>query len=418
MKKCFFGAIAVLALASCSNEKVVELSQDQEIKFTATAGKALSRAADGYCNKSLPNNFQVWARHKAGDTYTSYFAGEQYNKPESGNVYTQNDGTKRYWPQSGSLDFFAIVNGQGTPTWNPTSTKGALTVSNYKVETTPGAQKDFMYAVTPGQATKTTTTLNFRHALSQIEFQAKNQNSKIYVKVTGVKVMNVKDNGTFALPVASTATAYVGPTEGDGKHTALPGNTTISNQGKWSDKSGAAQYEITTLKADATAITEETKVVVGIPKGDDPISLTVTDPAKKEYNYNTLYVLPQIFGEGEGNTPLWNGTEALMNEGAYKTTTGAYLILTCQIFNVAGASYVDGTDIAVWGENGAKDIAVKLPNTEWEQGKRYVYTFTFTESGNGGFNPDDNTPVLTPITLQVTVDDFVEGGNTPVYMVK
>ena len=423
MKKCFFGAIAVLALASCSNEKVVELSQDQEIKFTATAGKALSRAADGYCNKSLPDNFQVWARHKAesASTYTSYFAGEQYNKPESGNEYTQNDGIKRYWPQSGSLDFFAIVNGQGAPTWkvNPTSPEGALTVSNYQVEATPGAQKDFMYAVTPGQTTKTATTLNFRHALSQIEFQAKNQNSKIYVKVTGVKVMNVKDKGTFALPVASTANAYVGtPTEGDGKHTTLPGNTTIVNQGKWSDKSGAVQYAITTLKADATEINDGNKEVKEVPGNNTAVSLTVTDPANQEYNPNTLYVLPQSFGEGEGNTPLWNGTDALMNEGktAYQTTTGAYLILTCQIFNVAGASYVDGTDIAVWGENGAKDIAVKLPNTEWEQGKRYVYTFTFTESGNGGYDPGDNKPVLTPITLQVDVDDFVDFGNKDVTM--
>ncbi|MGM9847866.1 MAG: fimbrillin family protein, partial [Muribaculaceae bacterium] len=330
--------------------------------------------------------------------------------------------TKRYWPQSGSLDFFAIVNGQGTPTWkeNPTSTEGALTVSNYQVEATPGAQKDFMYAVTPEQATKTTTTLNFRHALSQIEFQAKNQNSKIHVKVTGVKVMNVKNNGTFALPVASTKTSYVGtPTEGDGKNTTLPGNTTINNQGKWSDKSGAAQYTISTLKDAATAINDDNKEVKEVPGNGNTVSLTVTDPANQEYNPNTLYVLPQSFGTDQ-DTKLWNGTDALMNEGKtdYETTTGAYLILTCQIFNVAGTDYAESTDVAVWGKNGAKDIAVKLPNTEWEQGKRYVYTFTFTESGNGGYNPENNDQVLTPITLSVTVDDFVDGGNSDVDMDK
>ncbi|MGM9847825.1 MAG: hypothetical protein ACI31F_07730 [Muribaculaceae bacterium] len=97
MKKVLLGAISVLALASCSNEKVVELSQDQEIKFTVEAGKATSRAADGYCNNAKPKNFKVWARHKAGSasTYTSYFANKQYDRPESGSVYTQNDGTKR-----------------------------------------------------------------------------------------------------------------------------------------------------------------------------------------------------------------------------------------------------------------------------------------------------------------------------------
>lgn len=413
MKKVLLGTLAVLTLAACSKDEVIQQNPNDEITFSVVTNKAVSRAADGYCNKSLPGSFVVWARHKAADAsdYTSYFKGEQYDKPASGNTYTQNDGTKRYWPESGKLDFFALVNSQGTPTWkeNPTGSEVALTVTNYQVETTPGAQKDFMYAVTTEQTTKTATTLNFRHALSQIEFQAKNENSKIYVKISGVKVMNVKDQGTFALPVTSTATPYVGTPESGDKHTTLPGDPTINNQGKWSSKTGTAQYTITTLKADATEITESTKVVVGVPKGDDPVSLTVTDPAKKEYNYNTLYVLPQSFGTS-ADTQLWNGTDPLMDGSTYKTTTGAYLILTCQIFNVAGASYA-GTDIAVWGKDGAKDIAIKLPNNEWEQGKRYVYTFTFTTDGNGGYNPEDNNnPVLTPITLNVTVDDFVDGG--------
>lgn len=427
MKKVLLGTLAVLTLAACSKDEVIQQNPNDEITFSVVTNKAVSRAADGYCNKSLPGSFNVWARHKAdgASVYTSYFKGEQYNKPTTGNTYTQNDGTKRYWPESGKLDFFALVNSQGTPTWkeNPTGSEVALTVTNYQVETTPGAQKDFMYAVTTEQATKTATTLNFRHALSQIEFQAKNENSKIYVKVSGVKVMNVKDQGTFALPMASTATPYVGTPESGDKHTTLPSlgaSETIENQGTWKSTSSTAQYIIATLKADATEITNETKVVVGVPKGDDPVSLTVTDPDKKEYNYNTLYVLPQKFGDGTGETTkLWNGTDALMETSTYKTGTGAYLILTCQIFNVAGANYVDGTDVAVWGTaSEAKDIAVKLPNNEWEQGKRYVYTFTFTTAGNGGYDPKDNTPVLTPITLSVTVDDFVKGIDKDVEMTK
>ena len=434
MKKVLLGTMAVLTLAACSKDEVIQQNPNDEITFTATAGKAISRAQDGYCNKSLPENFKVWARHQAdgASTYTSYFAGEQYNKPTSGTTYTQADATKRYWPQSGKLDFFALVNYQGTPTWTATSADAALVVSNYKVEsatdpakpeTTPGLQKDFMYAVTPAQATKTATTLNFRHALSQIEFQAKNENSKIYVKVSGVKVMNVKDQGTFTLPVATTLTdKYEGTVSGD-KHTALPGNTTINNQGKWSPKSGTAQYTITTLKDDATAINDANKKEKNVPGNGTVVSLTVTDPTGKEYNPNTLYVLPQSFGDGK-DTQLWNGTDALMDGSTYKTTTGAYLILTCQIFNVANPNssapnggYVS-SDIAVWGGGGAKDIAVKLPNNEWEQGKRYVYTFTFTESGNGGTDPGTGKPVLTPITLSVTVDDFVDGGSKDVDMEK
>ena len=425
MKKVLLGTLAVLTLAACSKDEVIQQNPNDEISFSVTTNKAVSRAADGYCNKSLPDNFVVWARHKAADAsdYTSYFKGEQYDKPASGTTYTQHDGTKRYWPESGKLDFFALVNSKGTVNWkeNPTSPEVALTVTNYQVETTPGAQKDFMYAVTPAQTTKTATTLNFRHALSQIEFQAKNQNSKIYVKVTGVKVINVQDKGTFALPMASTADkTYVGtPTDGD-KHTTLPSlgaGETIENQGTWKSTSGTAQYTITTLKDAATEVTDENKEVKNVPGDGSIVKLTVTDPANQEYNPNTLYVLPQEFGSETGKTPLWAGATGLKDGSAYKTTTGAYLILTCQIFNVAGTEY-QASDIAVWGKDGAKDIVVKIPNDKWEQGKRYVYTFTFTEAGDGGFDPEKDKPVLTPITLNVTVDDFVDGGNTDVNMVK
>ena len=425
MKKVLLGTLAVLTLAACSKDEVIQQNPNDEISFSVTTNKAVSRAADGYCNNSLPDNFVVWARHKAdgASVYTSYFKGEQYNKPTTGNTYTQNDGTKRYWPESGKLDFFALVNSQGTPTWkeNPTGSEVALTVTNYQVETTPGAQKDFMYAVTPEVETKATTTLNFRHALSQIEFQAKNQNSKIHVKVKGVKVINVQDKGTFALPMASTKDkTYVGTPESGDTHTTLPSlgaSETIENQGTWSSTSGTAQYTITTLKDDATVINAENEQVKNVPNGST-VSLTATDPTGKEYNPNTLYVLPQEFGSGTGKTPLWAGATDLKDGSGYKTSTGAYLILTCQIFNVAGTNYVEGTDVAVWGKDGAKDIVVKIPNDKWEQGKRYVYTFTFTEAGDGGFDPETNQPVLTPITLKVTVDDFVDGGNTDVPMVK
>lgn len=51
---------------------------------------------------------------------------------------------------------------------------------------------------------------------------------------------------------------------------------------------------------------------------------------------------------------------------------------------------------------------------EWKDGFRYVYTFNFTNYGVGGTDPDSGDPVLTPITLTVTVDDFVDYGNTDV----
>ena len=104
---------------------------------------------------------------------------------------------------------------------------------------------------------------------------------------------------------------------------------------------------------------------------------------------------------------------------------GSYFIVKALIYNNAGAA--NKTDeVVVWGKNTGtpeapvwttKEIAIPVPaSTTWEDGKRYVYTFVFTTTGNGGYDPGTNDPVLTPITLQVDVDDFVDAGNKDVEM--
>ena len=418
MKKILLGTLAVLTLAACSKDEVIQQNPNDEITFSVVTNKAVSRAADGYCNNETPAEMKVSALYTDdnGSSWKTYFTNDTYEKKDkldkAEKDYVIKGGVNRYWPNLGTavdntyMIYFAMVNAE--PAWVGTGANVTMK-TDFTVKSTVKDQVDVLYAVQKVTERPSTgvQALNFRHALSQIEFKAKNENSKIYVKVSGVKVMNVRDQGTFTLPVASTTTHY----EATGTdHSTLPTDETIASQGEWTDKTGAAQYTTTTLNDDATA--NQVKEIAG----GSEVSLTETDPTGKEYNPNTLYVLPQSFGDS-ADTPLWNGTDALMDGSTYKTTTGAYLILTCQIFNVAGASYA-GTDIAVWGESEAKDIAVKLPNTEWKQGKRYVYTFTFTTAGNGGTDPGTGKPVLTPITLSVTVDDFVDGGNKDVDMVK
>ena len=85
--------------------------------------------------------------------------------------------------------------------------------------------------------------------------------------------------------------------------------------------------------------------------------------------------------------------------------------MKCQIYNVAGTTVNKNTDVCLWGNGGAEDVAIPVA-LNWEQGKKYIYTFVFGD-GNGGYDPDpddpdpDPTPVLVPITFEVTVDDFV-----------
>ena len=176
MKKVLVGAMALLTLAACSNEEVLQKNEvKQEINFTAVTGKALSRAADGYCNNEKPGDFLVWANVPDGSSgYKKYFSGDKFI--QDGTVW-KNDGAVRYWPYS-EINFFAVKNAENVD-WNASNT--TIVVSDFIVKNSAGEQVDFIYAVA-NVATKPTTgqtELNFRHALSQIEFNAQNKNDKL-----------------------------------------------------------------------------------------------------------------------------------------------------------------------------------------------------------------------------------------------
>ena len=393
MKKVVIGAMAVLALTACSNEEVIQTNeQNNEITFTAVTDKATSRAADGYCNSNLPGDFQVWANVPTGtaDEYKPYFGGDKFIK--SGSSYI-NDGNYRYWP-NGEIKFFACKN--ANPEWvtpNYNTIKADFTVNK-----TVASQVDFIYAVQKVASKPSTgkTEINFRHALSQVEFMAKNLNSKIYVEIIGVSVCNVIENGTFTFPESDTKPSYE-----DHTNTTTP---TIANKGTWSPGSDLQKYAVSFDK-------------VGLVGKDDAIasSLTTDNASGKEYHENTMYLMPQT---------LTTWAPATYPKPGDAGNKNGYFLLNCKIWNVAGSAFNSSTDVLIWPDTDTyANVAIPIPAGSWEQGKRYVYTFVFTKTGNGGYDPDPSgdkpEDVLVPITLDIKVDDFVKGGvDDPVNMTK
>ncbi len=412
MKKVVIGAMAVLALTACSNEEVIQTNeQNQEISFTAVTGKSLSRAKDGYCNNVTPATFKVAAAYTTnGSAYAQYFINDGYKKSNASDDACKTylaDGPVRYWPELGdatdtkNLKFFAYCN--AAPEWTETTGENAYTAmkADFIVADQVADQVDFIYAVEEAKKKPDAGQLkiNFRHALSQIEFRAKNANNKIHVIVDGVKVVNVKNTGTFTMKAV---------TSGDGRlesgnyedHTTGEnlGNTDPRRgRGEWSAQSGTATYEVATdgdvvLTSDAKNLTAETG---------------------KEYTSRSMYLLPQTL------TPWSTGTAS--------ASTDSYFLLKALIYNIAdeGGTVNTGTDVVLWGGKDTSDnwitkyIAIPVPaSTTWEDGKRYVYTFVFTTDGNGGSDPDTGKEVLTPIKLEITVDDFVDVANKDVYLNK
>lgn len=379
-----------MAMASCSQDETIGINHDgDEITFNVVTNNA-TRAADVYCNQNLPGGFYVSAISD-GKTYID----KDYVTGSNGN-WTNTSGT-RYWPET-AVDFYAHVNGGDAYKWN----NGSPKFEGFTVNNTVGSQVDLLYAVKKNQSkTNGTVNLNFRHALSQIVFQAKNTNANLYVEIAGVSVANVGGTNTFTFPSADTETNIEHKnydTDGDGVYeTGEFGSINYNaSWGSWAALTqGTEQYNVDFPKTP-------------VPGTNTLVALTTKNEDGKEYNSNAMLLLPQ-------KTTAWD-PEANPLPGA-TGNTGSYLLVDCAIFNVAGDDYADG-DVCLWGklQEGAwttKELAIPVA-FDWQQGKKYVYTLVFGE-GNGGYDPDpdpdpdpeDPDPVLVPITFEIEVDEFV-----------
>lgn len=390
-----------MAMASCSQDETIGINHDgDEITFNVVTNSA-TRAADVYCNQNLPSGFYVSAISD-GKTYID----KDYVTGENGN-WTNTSGT-RYWPET-AVDFYAHVNAGTSYKWSVDGAgKATAKFENFAVNGTVADQVDLLYAVKTGQKKADgTVNLNFRHALSQIVFQAKNTNANLYVEIAGVSVANVGGTNTFTFPSANTETNIVDHDENaDGVYEDGEFGSSINYDASWGSwaalTQGTEKYDVDFTKTE-------------VPGNNTLVSLTTANETGKEYNSNAMLLLPQ-------KTIAWD-PEASPLPGAEKNT-GSYLLVDCAIFNVAGDDYAEGDDVCLWGEpQGSgwttKELAIPVA-FDWEQGKKYVYTLVFGE-GNGGYNPDpdpedpdpeDPDPVLVPITFEITVDDFdlVDGG--------
>lgn len=384
-----------MAMASCSQDETIGINHDgDEITFNVVANSA-TRADDVYCNQNLPDEFYVSAISD-GKTYI-----DKDHVTSSDGKWTNQSGT-RYWPET-AVDFYAHVNGGDAYKWN----NGSPKFEDFTVNNTVGSQVDLLYAVKTNQSkTNGKVILNFRHALSQIVFQAKNTNANLYVEIAGVSVANVGGTNTFTFPSANTETNIVDHDENaDGVYEDGEFGSGISHDASWGTwaalTQGTQRYDVDFGKT-------------SVPGNNTLVSLTTKNDAGEEYNSNAMLLLPQ-------NTTAWD--PETNPKPAASLGTGSYLLVDCAIFNVAGTDYAEG-DVCLWGEQidgkwEPKELAIPVA-FDWEQGKKYVYTLVFGK-GNGGYDPDpdpddpdpeDPDPVLVPITFEITVDDFelVNGG--------
>ena len=399
MKKFLFGTAGLLLIAaSCSKNEDVEVNQDgNEIQFSVVANNA-TKATNIYCNNNKPSEFTVFAESD-GKTYID---GDKITSTD-GNTWVNESGT-RFWPNESAVDFYAVVN--GNIDWNPAAETSPASIVDYTVSADVAKQNDLLYAVKMEQKRGETAenteavTLNFRHALSQIVFQAKNTNENLYVEISGVRIVNVANKNTFTFPTADTDNELLVDDNHDGSFEGT--NYANANWGTWNTlapETGAAGETIYPVSFDRV-------VVTGNNTNATVVNLT-NNKAAEEFNTNALLLLPQT-------SKAWNPETVPAPGFGGNAGNGSYFLVNCAIYNIAGDEFDSANDTPLWGAIGAHQEAAIPVAINWEQGKKYIYTFVFGEGG--GYNPDpdpdpdpdDPDPVLIPITFEVTVDDFVE----------
>lgn len=228
MKKflCFAALAAVFAGCTNENEDYETGNAPQKIVFESPVMNKNSRAAITGTKYPEAETFKVFAhRHKG--SYAPAWSNDFMNgvtvsmKTEQSTKKFWAPEQDYYWPKNGDMITFAayspasLVTGTGCKTLEYSAT--GLSVTDYELSSTLLSQVDLMYA--PRVKDKTAVDhplsgsadasgyygvdINFKHALSLINFTVKSDNQN--VKLKEITISNARDKGTFNEAITDAA---------------------------------------------------------------------------------------------------------------------------------------------------------------------------------------------------------------------
>lgn len=357
--------------AACTSETEVQnVSPKDAISFNTTL-KGVTRTV--YTNETF-DKFKVVALNSAN--------GEKYFIDDVEKSSTSKWATTdiQTWPNY-ELSFFAYAPADLISTdedINRTFTTSPRTLSNFSPKETLADQQDIVTAFNTGSKENINgVDLTFRHALTQIEILATNEDvARYHVDVLGSKLVRVKSKGTMTFP---------------------------------NNANSAASWEVD----NGTTDSYRDKLPAAIRLSANP-QRVMTDG-------NNWMMLPQ-------QLTAWDKA----------SNGGAYIAVLLRITQVRDGYVIypenDGNDVAVKFAYAAIPVA-----TNWVIGHKYTYTLKFFGKGGGAgviadelsdsTNPNDpdiddkpkaewnNTMIGQPIidgviNFNVTIEDWQDGTTT------
>lgn len=199
----FFLGLATIALASCSQDEPTALNQGRGIEFRPAIGTT-TRASET-TNANL-KDIHVTAFDKDGNFKFS----DVFKKEADPSVFWTAAPNFYFWPADGSqYSFHAYSPSSADLGGTMTLTKDEKKLSGFSPAAGMNDQKDFVVANATGSKAdeETGVALTFKHALSQVQINAKNANGGYIYKVKGVRVGSVGSKGDFTFPLSATSWA-------------------------------------------------------------------------------------------------------------------------------------------------------------------------------------------------------------------
>lgn len=358
-KAIYLCAAAALAMASCSNDELVEVAKNDAINFRTVVGlntKATEvKTADLTTTGVYVTTFDAAGNLLFGETHYTH----------NGTEWTAG----QYWGNNASLDFYLTLPKLSDWVTGASLTKDSKKLTGVTVKDKIAEQVDLV-AVAKTNVSKPTSggaiVAELEHVLSQIEIKAKNTNDNYVYKVKGVRINNVSNKADID----------------------LSSNT-------WSNFSTEADN----IKSYKVEYADTKEITLGTAES----TLTV-----KEADGSTVdnaMLIPYT-------TTAWNGTDT--STDGTTPVIGTYISVLVNITAKKGGAAVYPKAEGKYGW-----VAVPVAFT-WEKGNKYIYTLDFSKGAGkvdpvnpgpgvepGGADPDKAQPVLgDEIKFTVTVKEW------------
>lgn len=377
-------AMFSVALASCTNDELKEVYQGEEISFTTRMTRAVPTTTENL------QAFKVWAH---AENYENMFMSDYLAKRiEGGNFFSvDHEGGAIFWPSGvNNIDFWAYgpfdKNGTGVAV-TPAITKIGQALNGFVAE--PSLEKggnehqDLIVAYTQANhsgTAGTTVSLNFKHALSQIEVKAKCPSTDKTVKIKGAWLMNVAKGGNLAFSADKSTEDYM----------------------LWTT-SGSANYGVTFKEPTSLQSSQFIHLIGGTTDNTSLMLVPQTGTAWHKSNANNgvyILLLCRVEATHLGTEHVGSGDNAVGGPITVDKVEGTH---THQLFPYATA-YDDS-------KYGYTCVAIA---PDWVHGKKYVYNLEFCglRSGAGLYPPITNADLATlKLPSENVILDRPEGKN-------